>query len=239
MMCSATPAPAQTNLFPPDRLQRIRQGLQEIYNLEHTRAAELFQGMIRESPDDPAGYVYLAYTYWLQELSGKQELSIDRFAASDFFSEIPQYQLQVDPVVEARFRRVSEQAIEKARLRLARDPGDKTARFLLGLAYQNLASFEASLKRNWWPAFRLGTRTFRYHRELLREDPNFHDARLTTGVYNYVAGSLSWNVKWLAFLMGYRGSKTRGKQELQTAAEKALLVADDARVILILIHTRL
>ncbi len=230
-------APAQ-NVFAPERLDRIRHGLRDIYNLEYDRAAASFQGMIREAPDDPAGYVYLATTYWLQELSAKQELSIDRFAASDFFAETPRYIPQVDPQVEAKFRQATEQAIEKARARLAATPDDKAALFLLGLAYQNLASFEASLKRSWWSAFRYGARTFHYHRVLLRRDPNFHDARLSTGVYNYVAGSLGWSVKWLAFLMGYHGSKTRGKQDLEIAAHKAPLVADDARVILVLIHTR-
>jgi tetratricopeptide (TPR) repeat protein len=57
-------------------------------------------------------------------------------------------------------------------------------------------------------------------------------------VYDYVAGSLPWTIKWLAILLGHRGSKERGKQELELAAEKAVLVADDARIMLILIHTR-
>jgi len=235
--CSLLPA-AGAELFPPQRLARIQQGLRDIYNLEYARAAENFQGLIREAPDDPAGYAYLATTYWVQELSAKQELSIDRFAASDFFSELPKYSLRVDPAVEQRLRGLSAQAIEKARARLTRNPGDATAQFLLGLGYQNLASFEAALKRSWWSAVRHGSKTYRYHRELLRRDPNFHEARLTTGVYNYVAGSLGWNVKWIAFLMGYRGSRQRGKEELHIAAEKASLVGDDARVMLALIYTR-
>jgi tetratricopeptide (TPR) repeat protein len=225
-------------LFPPEQLERLRAGLRDVYSLEYDRAEQNFQRMIDEASDDPAGYTYLAWTYWVRELGLKQELSIDRFAASDFFAEVPKYQMRVDPAVEARFRRMSELAIEKARARLDKNPGDRAAQYLLGVAYQNLASFEASLKRNWWAAFRHGSRTYRYHRELLRQDPNFHDARLAIGVYQYVAGSLGWSVKWVAFLMGYRGSKERGKQELQTAVEKGSLAPDDARVILTLIHTR-
>ena len=72
-------------LFPARQMERIQQGVRAIYNLEHDRAIEIYQAMIDESPDDPAGYTYLAKTYWLQELVSKQELSIDRFAASDFF----------------------------------------------------------------------------------------------------------------------------------------------------------
>jgi len=231
-------APAQTPLFPPDRLSRLQKGITDIYNLEYARAMENFQDMIRQAPEDPAGYVYLAATYWIQELSAKQELSIDRFAASDFFSESRKYVVPVDPAAEARFRQLSQQAVEKARRVVETSPQDRAALFLLGLAYQNLASFESALKRNWWSAFRLGSKTYRHHRDLLRRDPEFHDARLATGVYQYVAGSLGWNVKWVAFLMGYHGSRERGKQELETAARKALLAGDDARVILTLIHIR-
>ncbi len=140
--------------------------------------------------------------------------------------------------MEAEFRRLTWEAIEKARRRLENDPQDLAARFLRGLAYRNLASFEVSLKRSWWAAFRAGAKTVRDHRELFRSHPDFHDARLSTAVYDYVAGSLPGSVKWLAFPLGYRGDRERGKRELELAAEKAPLAGDDTRVVLALIYTR-
>ena len=232
------PAVAGEPLFPAQQMERIQRGVSAIYNLEHGRAAEIYQAMIDESPDDPAGYTYLAKTYWLQELVSKQELSIDRFAASDFFAETVKYKPQVDPLVGQRFRQANDLAIAKGRERLKSQPDDRATLFLLGLAYQNLASFEASLKRSWWASFRAGSKTFRYHSELLRRDPSFYEAYLSTGVFHYVVGRLGWNVKWLAFMLGYRGGQEEGKRELRTCTEKAPLVADDARVILALIHTR-
>src|SRR6185436_8941702 len=89
-------------LFPPPQLARIREGLRDIYSLEYDRAEKNFQRMIEEAPDDPVGYAYLASTYWVRELGAKQELSIDRFAASDFFSEAPKHSVHVDPAVETR-----------------------------------------------------------------------------------------------------------------------------------------
>jgi tetratricopeptide (TPR) repeat protein len=225
-------------ILPAGRLERLRLGIRDVYNLEYDSARQHFQGLVKESPEDPAGYVYLAWTEWVQELSRQQELSIDRFASSDFFAESPKYRLRVNAEAEERFRRLSDQAIQKAQAQLSRNPGDKTARFLLGLCYQNLASFEASLKRSWWSAFRYGSRTYRYNRELLREDPDLHDARLAIGVYEYVTGSLPWSVKWLALLAGHRGSRTEGKRQLALTAERAQLAGDDARVVLTLIHTR-
>jgi Tfp pilus assembly protein PilF len=226
------------DLFPPAQLARIGEGLHDIYSLDYERATANFERMIAESPDDPAGYAYLATTLWLQELSEKQELSIDRFAAPDFFAEQARPLFGVDPALEARFRQLSEEAIARSKRRLSRAPADKTSLYLLGLAYQNLASFEAALKQNWWAAFRYGSRAYGCNRDLLRRDPQFNDARLATGVYTYVAGSLGWSVKWLALLMGHRGSRERGKQELELAAQHGQLAAADARVILVLIHTR-
>ncbi len=194
--------------------------------------------MIARAPADPAGYAYAATTLWLQELAGNQELSIDRFAASDFFREMPRQLTNVDPKLESRFRALSEKAIDAARRRLGRSSDDKASLFLLGLAYQNLASFEAALKQNWWAAFRYGARAYDYQRELLRRDPQFYDAELAIGVCDYAAGSLGWSVRWLSLLMGYRGSRERGKQELEEVARMGQLAADDARVILVLIHTR-
>ncbi len=229
---------SQWTPFAPEQLSRIQRGIRDIYNMEYARATGDFQAMIKQSPDDPAGYTYLAFTYWIQELSGKQELSIDRFAASDFFSEMPKYSLSVEPAIEARFREASELAIQKAYARLEKNPRDPAARYLLGLANENLCSFEASLKRSWWAAFRYGTKTYKYHSQLLQEHPEFYDARLATGVYNYVTGSLGWSVKWLAYLTGHHGSKTQGMRDLKTAMEKGVLASDDARLMLILIYTR-
>ena len=119
-----------------------------------------------------------------------------------------------------------------------RNPNDKQAKVLLGVAYQNLASFEAALKRSWWSSYRAGSKSHRYHEELLEGDSQVYDAYLTSGVFNYVTGSLGWETKWLALLFGYSGSKQRGIEQLKQAAERAQLGSDDARVMLILIYTR-
>jgi tetratricopeptide (TPR) repeat protein len=61
---------------------------------------------------------------------------------------------------------------------------------------------------------------------------------LSLGVFNYVAGSLPWRIKWVSLIMGYGGSKTRGKEQLWTTANHGVLMADAARISLALIYTR-
>jgi tetratricopeptide (TPR) repeat protein len=59
------------------------------------------------------------------------------------------------------------------------------------------------------------------------------------GGFDYVAASVPWSVRWLALLLGLEfGNKARGKQRLEAAAEKAVLVGGDAAIMLVLIYTR-
>jgi tetratricopeptide (TPR) repeat protein len=234
-VCTAQGPPP---IFSARNTPRIQTGHQSVYSLEHDQAIAEYQALIRENPDDPLGYAFLAKTYWLKELVVKQELSIDRFAASDFFAESPRYTPEVDPEAERLFHETSDLAVEKARAALVRNPADPRALFLLGMAYQNVASFEASLKRAWWASFRAGSKSHRYHGELLERYPGFHDAYLTTGVFNYVTGSLGWGTRWLAFLLGHVGNKERGLDQVRQTAERSEIFSDDARVILALIYTR-
>ncbi len=228
----------QPPIFSAQDLPRLKRGLQAVYNLEHDRAIAEYTALIRENPQDPLGYAFLAKTYWLRELVVKQELSIDRFAASDFFAENPRYTPEVDPEASRLFRETSDHAIEKARSRLASNPNDARALFLLGMAYQNIASFEASLERAWWASFRAGSKSNRYHKELLDRYPKLYDAYLTRGVFNYVTGSLGWETRWLACILGHCGEKERGREQLRITAERSELFGDDARVLLALIYTR-
>lgn len=228
----------QAPIFSPQNLPRLKRGLQAVYNLEHDRAIAEYNALIRENPDDPLGYAFLAKTYWLKELVVKQELSIDRFAASDFFAESPRYTPEVSEEAARLFRETSDLAIEKARAWLAKSPNDPRALFLLGMAYQNIASFEASLERAWWASFRAGSKSNRYHKELLDRYPKFFDAYLTRGVFNYVTGSLGWESRWLACLLGHCGEKERGREQLRLTAANSELFGDDARVLLALIYTR-
>lgn len=225
-------------ILPAGLLTTVRDGITEVYNLNHDQAVARFESLIREAPNDPTGYAYLAWAIWLKELAKRQELSIDRFADTDFFTEKQNPLPPAAPGLESRVRELNATAQRLALARRRQNPRDLAALFVLGFSYQTNASLEVSLHRSWYSAFREGSKTFRYHRQLLEIDPNAHDARLANGVYLYVAGSLDWVEKAVAWFIGYYGDRERGKRELETAAAKGLLAADDARVILALIYTR-
>ncbi|RMG55274.1 MAG: hypothetical protein D6723_03085 [Acidobacteria bacterium] len=225
------PTDAQQELF--DALRR--RAFDAFYNLDYETAQKLFQQIVEELPDHPAGYLYLATQVWVGELNRTRRLQTSIYSNPSFYSRTGE---TVDPQVDQQFREYIQKAIEKAKARLAQNEGDVEARYFLGAAYAVLASYEATVARQFMAALKHARRAVSEHRKVIKQQPNFVDAYLTIGAYDYIVGSLPLWVKLLAALGGIRGNKERGIKELQQAAERGKYVSDDARVVLIAIYAR-
>ena len=59
------------------------------------------------------------------------------------------------------------------------------------------------------------------HRNVLKIAPDYRDAKLTIGLYNYIVGSLPLSLKIMAGTIGYRGSKKRGLETRSVLPTKA------------------
>jgi tetratricopeptide (TPR) repeat protein len=230
---------AQGAVLSDARVAQIRSILDAIYRLDHDRAEALCRKIIEADPDDPTGYVFLARTYWSRELTRHHALSMERFAAPDFFQDAKdyKYKIPVDPAAQRMFDDLIARGKQRARALKERDAD--AGRLLLGLAFQNVSTFDASLKGGWWNAFRQGERAVDEHRRILERRPDAVEAMLSVGTYEYVAGSLPWFLKMWGVLIGVRGgSKPTGKAMITRAASPGALFAEDASVMLSLIHTR-
>jgi tetratricopeptide (TPR) repeat protein len=231
----ASPGP-----FSADDIKSMRAIMGEIYRIDYQSSSQLCRQIMAKSPADPLGYVFMARTLWQQELSRNQALALNRFAAPDFFVEkqTVKYKLQPNPETQAEFERVSQAAIAKSRERVKASPEDLRAWFLLGLAYQNLATFNASLQGSWRKAFFAGETTRRAHQRVHARYPGFSDALVSLGVYEYVAGSVNWFYRLWGSLVGISGDRRRGLANLDKAAREAAFLAGDAKSMLVLIYTR-
>ncbi|MBI4877170.1 MAG: hypothetical protein HY822_21255 [Acidobacteria bacterium] len=227
---------AQRSPLPPDRLEKVRGVLDAVYRLEYKTAEERSREMMAQWPEDPAGYVYLARVFWQELLFAERALTLQRYSQPDFFSERPRYKAAMDPAAERRFRAASGEAIRRAREFAQRRPRDPAALYLLGAAYQNEASFQISLNNAWLTAVQAGNPAHRAHRRLLGLDASYGDARLVTGIYSYSAASIPWSIRWIALLLGYQGSKEKGREDLEAAASRGTIVAADAATVLVLVY---
>lgn len=219
-----------------DRFDALRlRAFDAFYNLDYETSQRLFQQIVEELPDHPAGYLYLATQVWVSELNRTRRLQTSLYSNPSFYSRTGE---TVDPQVDQQFRDYIQKAIEKAEARLARNDRDVEARYFLGAAHAILASYEATVTRQFMAALKHARRAVSEHRKVIKQQPNFVDAYLTIGVYDYVVGSLPLWVKLLAALGGIHGNKEQGIKELQQAAEQGKYVSDDARIVLIAIYVR-
>jgi tetratricopeptide (TPR) repeat protein len=236
LLMSAGGCAGEPTVLQPRLLEPARQVMQSVYRLDHARAEAVCRRMIADQPDEPLGYALLARTLWGKQLSAGQGMSIDRFAGSAFYSDARRQSIAVSPEEEQRFRAAGTRAVLAARQKLARDPRDLGVVFTLGFAYQTLASYEFSMKGNWWAAFKESEDALRFHRTVSARAPQFFDARLQQATTQYFVACIPWSVRWLPFVLGYRGSKSAGKLELASVAQRGVLLADDASTLLVLMH---
>ena len=73
---------------------------------------------------------------------------------------------------------------------------------------------------------------------MVKLDPNYADAYLSIGLYNYVVGTLPWLIRWGLKLVKVSGNRQRGLAEIRKALENGKYAGDDARVVLIAIDQR-
>src|SRR5262249_1457455 len=93
--------------------------------------------------------------------------------------------------------------------------------------------YEASVARKFFSAMRNGSRCVDAHEKVLKLKPNYYDAYLSIGVYDYIAGSLPFGYKLMASMVGVRRNKKRGVGRLQTIIENEAPAADDAGILLV------
>ena len=217
------------------RLDTLRaEGYEALYNLDYQTAHSRFQKMIEIAPEHPAGPQCMASSLWLQQLNESWELKASLYSTSAYTdSKSPVDRKQAD-----EFRKWIRRAKSLAQARLRKDPRDVEALYFLGAAEGLEASFAAAIERKYMAAFRAATGSVDHHRQVLKLAPDFHDAELTIGLFNYIIGSLPLPTKVLVATMGVRGSKKRGLETLERVAVEGKWARDVARVLLVDLYKR-
>ncbi len=210
-------------------------GSEALFNLDYDIARQRFKEMARLYPDDPTGPQMLATTLWLETLNQARRLQAAIYSTQSFYVGTED---KPDPRVVQDFRDLTRQATQLAKARLQRNLRDPQTLYTLGAIETLKASFAATLERRFIAALRDGSSGVDRHREVIKLDPNFHDAELSIGLYDYIVGTLPLGAKLVASIVGARGSKKRGIETLERVAKEAHWERGDARVLLIGLYKR-
>ena len=220
----------------PDFLGKARVGFDQIFDLDYDEAFANFESLAAEYPNHPGPPLYMATTIWLEELFLRQDLELDKFISPSYFDQ-PSGQTMA-PAEKARFNELIADSRQLCEALLQDRPDDRDARYFLGALHSIMGSFAITIDRSRTGAFRHGKKAYRYHIDLIEEDPGFYEAYMTAGVYEYVVGSLPWYLKFIAAIGGYRGSKKRGFEYLSLAVDKGQFVSDNARRVQLVLLVR-
>jgi tetratricopeptide (TPR) repeat protein len=216
--------------------QLRRSGLDALYNIDYDKAQRDFKQIVQLYPNHPGGYQLLAARLWIKTLYESRRLQVSLYSGESFYSNASDD--KVDPQIVTEFRNLTREAKRLAEAKLKQEPRNIEALDFLANTEGLKASFEEAVERRHIAALRDGNDAVDHHREVLKLDPEYVDAQITIGLYEYAVGSLPLPFKILAGATGYRGSKKRGLKMLEEVAQHGRWSQDDAKSLLILLYTR-
>ncbi|HXD34062.1 MAG TPA: hypothetical protein VN643_23290 [Pyrinomonadaceae bacterium] len=228
-----TPAMSEADRVQLDSLRAA--GFKALFDLDYEKARQSFREIARLFPTHPAGPQFLAASLWIETLYETRRLQASLYSSDSFYANNED---KANPKVVEQFRLWTREAKKLAEARLKANPKDVEARYYLGATAGLKASFEEAVERRHFAAMRDGSDAVDHHREVIKLDPNYHDAEITIGLYDFVIGSLPLAAKIIVGVTGARGSKKRGLATLERVTKEGTWARDDARTLLIVLYTR-
>ncbi|MEK6406079.1 MAG: hypothetical protein AABN34_03860 [Acidobacteriota bacterium] len=218
-----------------DRLRK--EGFDAVYNIDYKTARERFLQMTKIAPDHPAGYVYLANNLWLEILYQRRRLSTSVYTGGSFYAQ-EKTEDKVDPKRDREFNELIKQALAATRARLVKDSKDVEALYYNASALGIRAAYGTSVKRSFTRSIGDANDSIQIQRQVIKLDPEYIDAYLSIGLYEYVIDSLPFGWRLLARFAGLKGSKSKGIEHLELVTKRGKYTADDARVVLLGIYSK-
>jgi tetratricopeptide (TPR) repeat protein len=235
---NATAKPAASATADVAEFDRIRQeGNDALYNMDYAAARDRYTQMTKLAPGHPAGYVYLANNMWLELLNQRRRLTTSTYTGGSFYEQ-DKDEDKVDPKRDREFSDLIKQALSATQARLRSNPKDAEALYYQASAYGLRAGYDTTVKRSFVRAMGDANDSIAIQKKVLKADPDYVDAYMSIGLYEYVIDSLPFGWRLLARVAGLKGSKKKGIEHLELVTQKGKYAADDARVLLMGIYTK-
>jgi hypothetical protein len=215
---------------------QVRAAYDAFYNLNFPLAVQRFQKFRSEHPGDPQASAYLLDTLIFQELYSKDLLDTTFYANDGFLTG--RHATEEDPAKRDEIFKLADDAVREADTRISKNPNDVDALFARAWVRALRCTYVAMVERAFGTGFHLATKAKDDAARALQIDPDYVDAKLITGVYEYVVGALPPFFKFMIGFVGITGSKATGLAMLWDAANHGVATSLEARTAIALFLRR-
>lgn len=234
MAVPAWGAEAHTN--PLNRDPQVREAYEHFYNLDYSGAVERFERFHEAHPGDPQATALLLNAVVFQELYRLDMLDTTFYANDGFLTG--RHATTEDPKTRDRILGLADEAVSEADWRLGRNANDIDALYARGWSRSLKCTYIAMVERAYGAGFRLATKARDDELRVLELDPNYVDAKLVAGIYEYVVGALPLPFKFLIGFVGITGSKSKGLEMLNDCGNRGVIARVEARTVIALFLRR-
>lgn len=236
-VCSAGLCRAgEVHTNPLNRDPRVEEAFQHFYNLDYPGAIERFERVHQEHPGDPQATALLLDAVIFQELYRLDLLDTTFYANDGFLSG--RHATSEDAKKRDQIFALTDEAVHEADARLSKNPNDVNALYARGWVRSLKCTYVAMVERGFAGGFRLASKAKDDEIRVLQLDPDYIDAKLVVGVYEYVVGALPLPFKILIGFVGITGSKSRGLEMLRDAGSRGVATTVEARTVIALFLRR-
>jgi tetratricopeptide (TPR) repeat protein len=227
-------AAAHTNPLNLDPV--VKDAFSRFYLLDFPGAIERLERFHEAHPGDPHATALLLDAMVFQELYRLDLLDTTFYANDGFLTG--RHAVQEDTKMRDRIFAMADEAVREGDWRVSQNAKDVDALFARGWARSLKCTYIAMVERGFGAGFRLATKAKDDSARVLQIDPDYADAKLITGVYEYVVGALPLPFKFFIGFAGITGSKSKGMEMLHDAANRAVLTSVDAQTVIALFLRR-
>jgi hypothetical protein len=214
----------------------IERALNRMYNFDFSGADGEMDRYIQEHPMDPLGYSFRGAALVFRELDRlsilESEFVLDNKRIAD------KKKLTPDPNIKARFLAAMDQSKAVAKAKLASDGNDKNALFALCLDAGLITDYMALIEKRQLGSLTYARESHSYAVKLLKVDPGYTDAYLTTGLTEYLLGSVPFFVKWFVRFEEAEGNKKLAVERLNSVVTRGKYLGPFAKMMLAIIYLR-
>ena len=208
----------------------IDAAVEQMYNFDFPASHAILNQCIAAHPKDPLPYAFRAAADLFYEMDRLGILESE-FLADDT-RIIAKKKLQPDPTVRAQFYKALDDTASRAEAALAADPNDRAALFSMCISQGVATDYMALVEKRQFSSLSPAKRSNSYAQRLLKLDPKYYDAYLTTGFSEYIIGSLPFIIRWFIHFDNVTGSKERGVENVRLVAREGHYFKPFAKILL-------